>query len=214
MFAAETEFKTDGGCTTRSGPANGSASKLQVDQSWRSVGFTQDDRHPVVCINWNDAKAYAAWLSSKTGKNYRLLSEAEREYVTRAGTTTPFWWGSSISPDQANYDGSADPYKGGGTEGEYRKGTVAVDSFEGNPWGLFNVHGNVREFTEDCWNDSNTGNPGDGTVRTIGACDRRVVRGGSWFVDPRRLRAAFRFGNPSNYRGSDLGFRLARTLNP
>jgi formylglycine-generating enzyme required for sulfatase activity len=94
VFATETGHKTDGGCLLRAG----NTWKLQADRSWRSVGFTQDDRHPVVCISWNDAKAFAAWLSSKTGKSYRLPSEAEREYVTRAGTTTPFWWGSSITP--------------------------------------------------------------------------------------------------------------------
>ena len=80
-------------------------------------------KHPVINVNWDDAKAYAAWLSRKTGKTYRLLSEAEREYAARAGTTTPFWWGSSITPIKANYDGSADPYKGGGSKGEYRQRT-------------------------------------------------------------------------------------------
>jgi len=90
--------------------------KQQSDKS----GFAQDDRHPVVCVNWDDAKAYATWLSRKTGRTHRLLSEAEREYVTRADTTTPFWWGSSITPTQANYDGNHDPYKGGGFKGEYR----------------------------------------------------------------------------------------------
>ena len=124
-------------------------------------------------------KAYAAWLSTKTGKSYRLLSETEREYVARAGTTTPFWWGSSITPKQANYYGSADPYEGGGSKGEYRQRTVAVDSFEPNPWGLYNVHGNVWEWTEDCWNESNNGNRGNGTAQTTGDCGRRVVRGGS-----------------------------------
>ena len=127
-------------------------------------------KHPVINVSWDNAKAYPAWLSKKTGKAYRLLSEAEREYVTRAGTTTPFWWGSSITPKQANYDGSADPYKGGGSKGEYRQRTEPVDSFEANPWGLYNVHGNVWEWTEDCWNDSNTGNPGDGRARTTGTC--------------------------------------------
>jgi formylglycine-generating enzyme required for sulfatase activity len=95
----------------------------------------------VVCVNWNNAKAYAAWLSSSTGKTYRLLSEAEREYVTRAGSSTPFWWGSSVSTAQANYNGNY--IYAGGSKGEYRKATVAVDSFAANAWGLFNVHGNV-----------------------------------------------------------------------
>jgi formylglycine-generating enzyme required for sulfatase activity len=90
-------------------------------------------KHPVINVNWYDAKAYTTWLSRKTGKTYRLLSEGEREYVTRAGTMTPFWWGTSITPTQANYDGSVDPYKGGGSKGEYPKQAVSVDSFVANP---------------------------------------------------------------------------------
>jgi formylglycine-generating enzyme required for sulfatase activity len=159
----------------------------------------------VINVNWHDAKAYAVWLSRKTGKSYRLLSEAEREYVTRAGTTAPFWWGSEITPYQANYSSDVDPY---------RKRTVPVDSFEHNPWGLYNIHGNIWEWTEDCWNDSNTGNPGDGRARTTGDCSNRVVRGGSWVNLPRFLRSASRLRWNAAYRSSGLGFRLARTLNP
>ena len=198
------------------------------------------NRRPVINVNWDDAKLYIDWLNAKTGKTYRLLSEAEREYVTRAGTTTPFWWGAAITPKQANYDGSAEPYKGGGTKGENRRQTVPVDSFEANPWGLFNVHGNVWEWTDDCWNDSNQGNPGNGSARTqsspslveldelmpvvqparqarsgtAGDCGRRVFRGGSWGSDPRYLRAADREWLNNSTRNNDLGFRLARTLNP
>jgi formylglycine-generating enzyme required for sulfatase activity len=172
-------------------------------------------KHPVINVNWDDAKAYVSWLLRKTGKTYRLLSEAEREYVTRAGTTTPFWWGSSIKPTQANYDGSRDPYEGGGSKGEYRQRTVPVDSFEPNPWGLYNVHGNVYDWTEDCSNDSNTGNPGDGSARTSGDCSRRVVRWGfSWWGRPRTLRSAYRVGHKTDRRDDDQGFRLARTLHP
>jgi formylglycine-generating enzyme required for sulfatase activity len=171
-------------------------------------------KRPVIDVNWDDAKAYTAWLSRKTGKIYRLLSEAEREYVTRAGTTTPFWWGSSITPKQANYDGSAEPYMGGGFKGEYRKATVPVDSFEPNPWGLYNVHGNVWEWTEDCWNDGNTANPGDGRARPTGDCMRRVVRGGSWNNYPMFLRSAWREGWLAGIRNSFMGFRVARTLAP
>jgi formylglycine-generating enzyme required for sulfatase activity len=167
---------------------------------------------PVINVSWNDANAYAEWLSRRTGKTYRLLSEAEREYVTRAGTTTPFWWGSSITPDQANYDGNYT--YGGGTKGEYRARTIPVDSFEANPWGLFNVHGNVWEWTEDCWNDSNRGNPGNGSARTTGDCMRRVVRGGSWVYNPQRLRSADRNGHPACNRYNYIGFRVSRTLNP
>jgi formylglycine-generating enzyme required for sulfatase activity len=178
------------------------------DQGWGRA------KRPVINVNWDDAKAYAEWLSRKTGKTYRLLSEAEREYVTRAGTTTPFWWGSSITPKQANYDGSADPYKAGESKGEYRQRTVPVDSFEANVWGLYNVHGNVWEWTEDCWNDSNSGNPGDGRPRTTGDCSRRVVRGGSWYVDPHNLRSAYRGSRIAVDRNSNIGFRVARTLTP
>ena len=146
-------------------------------------------------------------------KTYRLLSEAEREYVTRAGTMTPFWWGVSITPAQANYDGNS-TYAGGGSKGEYRQRTVPVDSFDANRWGLHNVHGNVWEWTEDCWNDTNSGNPGNGSARTAGDCGNRVVRGGSWSYFPRSLRAAYRYRLATVSRGVNLGFRLARTLNP
>jgi len=110
-------------------------------------------RQPVVNVSWNDARAYVAWLARKTGKIYRLLSEAEREYVTRAGTTTPFWWGNSISTSQANYDGNS--AYAGGPRGEYRGRALPVESFDANPWGLHQVHGNVWEWVEDCWNESN-----------------------------------------------------------
>jgi formylglycine-generating enzyme required for sulfatase activity len=139
---------------------------------------------------------------------------SEREYVTRAGTTTPFWWGSSITPTQANYDGSADPYKGGGSKGQYRKKTLPVEGFAANPWGLYQVHGNVWEWTQDCWNRSNAGNAGNGSARTIGECGRRVLRGGSWFSGPRFLRSANRGAVASNNRDNLDGFRVARTLTP
>jgi formylglycine-generating enzyme required for sulfatase activity len=162
-------------------------------------------------VSWDDAKAYAEWLSRKTGKTYRLLSEAEREYVTRAGATTkPFWWGFNIGPNQANYDSNYT--YGGGTKGEYQGRTVPVDTFDKNPWGLFNVHGNVWEWTEDCWNESNEGNPGNGSARTTGDCSRHVVRGGSWNSDPRFLRAAYRNGFATDSRLNNIGFRLARTI--
>ena len=178
------------------------------DQGWGR------GKHPVINVNWDDAKAYAAWLSRKTGKTYRLLSEAEREYVTRAGTTTPFWWGNSITPKDANYNASGMPYGPEGVNGEYRRRTVAVDSFRPNPWGLYNVHGNVWEWVEDCWNDSNDRNPADGSARKAGDCGKRVERGGSWIDKPQLLRSAQRYGYPSENRTYELGFRLARTLSP
>src|SRR5262249_47235241 len=150
----------------------------------------------------------------KTSKTYRLLSEAEREYVTRAGATTPFWWGSSITPKQANYDGNY-TYAGRGSKGEYRRHTAPVDSFEPNPWGLYNVHGNVWEWTEVCWNDSNSGPRGGGRARPAGDCGRRVARGGSWLYIPQSPGSAYRYGKNADDRLNNLqGFRLARTLNP
>jgi formylglycine-generating enzyme required for sulfatase activity len=140
------------------------------DQGWGR------GKRPVVNVGWDDAQAYVAWLSKKTGRTYRLLSEAEREYVTRAGTTGPFWWGSSMSTRQANYDATATPY-GNSRKGEFRQRTVAVDSFQPNPWGLYQVHGNVWEWTEDCWNDNYNGAPADGSAWTAGDCSRRVLRG-------------------------------------
>jgi formylglycine-generating enzyme required for sulfatase activity len=182
--------------------------------SWRAPGFFQDDSHPVVCVSSDDAKAYAAWLGQITGKFYRLLSEAEREYATRAGTLTPFWWGSSITPAQANYNGGF-VYEGGGSKGVWRKSTMPVDSFQANPWGLYNVHGNLWEWCEDVWHDNYSGAPVDGSAWLRGGDPtRRVVRGGSWAYYPQNLRAAARIWVSSVVRVIYIGFRLARTLNP
>ena len=178
---------------------------------WRTAGFVQADNHPVVCVTWHDATAYAAWLTRKTGHTYRLLSESEREYAARAGTTTPFWWGRTIAPTQANYR-SLDVYKGGGQVGPWRKATVPVEAFKPNPWGLFNVHGNVREWTLDCWADTHADNPGDGRPRVAGDCTRRVVRGGCWCYNPGNVRAAFRLSGFSGARLNVVGFRLAREV--
>ena len=111
----------------------------------RAEGAAAD---PVVNVSWDDAKAYVAWLSNNTGKPYRLLSEAEREYVTRAGTTSSFWFGTTISSKQANYDGSV--AYGAGKKSEFRERLFPVDFFAPNAFGLYQVHGNVADWTEDC----------------------------------------------------------------
>lgn len=180
--------------------------------SWTDPGFHQDNSHPVVCVDWADAKAYAAWLSAITGKRYRLLAEAEREYVTRAGTETPFWWGSALSPEQANYD-STSVYLGGGTSGPSQGSTLPVGHFKANPWGLFDVHGNIREWCEDVWHDSYFGAPSDGAVWVEGGdASRRCVRGGGWDYGPMYLRAAYRDWSVTANRATNLGFRVAREL--
>ena len=177
-------------------------------------GYRPDDggwgrgRLPVINVSWNDAQTYLAWLLRKTGQTYRLLSEAEREYVTRAGTTTLFWWGSSISTRQANYDGRA--YLS--SVGEHRDRTLPVDSFSPNPWGLYQVHGNVSEWVEDCRHDGYAGAPPNGSVWTFGDCTVRILRGGSWDVRSDYVRSAERNGAIPGFRSSNVGFRVARTL--
>lgn len=182
----------------------------RIGRSFLKPGFDQDGKHPVVCINWDDAKAYVAWLSKKTGKLYRLLSESEWEYVARAGTTTPFWWGSSISTDQANYDGNST--YGGGGKGVDRQKTVPADMFKPNPWGLYQVNGNAFEWVEDCWNETYQYAPSDDWVRLAGNCSRHVRRGGAWNFGPKMLRSAYRDSRPALTRASNLGMRVARTL--
>jgi formylglycine-generating enzyme required for sulfatase activity len=176
------------------------------------AGWGRGDR-PVINVSWDDAQSYVKWLSRKTGKSYRLPSEAEREYFTRARTTTPFWWGKKITPDQANYNGDY-VYAGGGSKGVWRQKTVPVKSFAPNPWGLYQVHGNVWEWTEDCWNANYEGAPSDGSAWTTGDCRSHVVRGGSWFDFPWLLRSASRFRYLTGVRGYDLGFRVARAFTP
>ncbi len=168
-------------------------------------------RRPVVNVSWEDAQGYCRWLSEETGAAYRLPSEAEWEYACRAGTTTPFWWGREITPDRANYDGR-EVYAGGGSKGVFRGKTEPVDAFEANPFGLYQMHGNVWEWCEDAWNGSYQGAPDDGSVWAIGDKSPAVLRGGSWGDVPYGLRSAYRGRSPRDARGNDIGFRLARTL--
>jgi formylglycine-generating enzyme required for sulfatase activity len=179
-------------------------------RSFRNPGFAQTPRHPVVGVSWDDAAAYCQWLSKTTGKDYRLPGEAEWEYACRAGSSTPFWWGSSISAEDANYDGNHT--YAGGKKGQYRKATLPVESFKPNPWGLYQVHGNVWEWCADSWHENYRGAPEDGSVWQGGDQTRRVLRGGSWFISPWDLRAARRIRNGTGDRDGSVGFRVARTL--
>ena len=172
-------------------------------------GWGRGDR-PVISVSWEDARAYVSWLSRRTGQDYRLLSEAEWEYVARAGTATPFHFGRAISTAQANYNGNF-TYENG-RKGQYRRQAVPVGSFSANDFGVHDVHGNVWEWTEDCWNDNYMGPPTDGSAWERGDCGRRAVRGGSWYSRPGFLRSAFRYGFTAGDRGILLGFRAARTL--
>jgi formylglycine-generating enzyme required for sulfatase activity len=168
---------------------------------------------PVMNVNWADAQTYIRWLNARLGSNrgkYRLLSEAEWEYAARAGTTTAYPWGEKASHEFANY--GKDECCDGLAQGRDKWVNISpVGSFPANRFGLHDMHGNVFEWTEDCWNESYKGAPADGRPRTTGECSRRVLRCGSWSYNPRYLRSALRFRGDSTYRFVSVGFRLART---
>jgi len=167
-------------------------------------------KRPVINVSWDDiTNDYMPWLSRKTGKTYRLLTEAEWEYAARAGTTTPFSTGLTITTSQANFN--ADYTYGGSAKGTYRQRTVEVGSFPPNAFGLYDMHGNVSEWVQDCWNMNYSRAPSDGSAWTSGDCGRRVYRGGAWQQLPQYLRAASRSFS-SGRRDDSGGFRVARTL--
>jgi formylglycine-generating enzyme required for sulfatase activity len=163
-------------------------------------------QQPVINVSWEDAQQYVAWLSEVTGKTYRLLSESEYEYAARAGTTTAFPWGDDIDKNMANCNGCGSQWDA--------KQTAPVGSFAPNRFGLYDMVGNVFEWTDDCIHDSYIGAPTDGSVWTSdGDCSNHIIRGGSWLSDPENLRSASRVWlTSSDRRDSGLGFRVARTL--
>jgi formylglycine-generating enzyme required for sulfatase activity len=155
------------------------------------------ERRPVINVSWVDAKAYVGWLSQRTGKAYRLMSEAEWEYCCRAGTTTTFAFDDTITPVQAQFSA---------------KETAEVGAFRPNAWGLYDVHGNVWEWCEDNWHADYQGAPQDGSVWQGGDASLRVLRGGSWGVYQDHLRSSIRSRNPPEFRADFTGFRVARGL--
>ena len=159
---------------------------------------------PVIAADWEEARAYARWLSEQTGHSYRLPTEVEWEYAARAGTATKYSWGNDATPEQANYN-----------RDDRWENTAPVGSFPANGFGLYDMHGNVLEWTQDCWHDSYRGAPTNGQAwegANGGNCDRRVVRGGSWSHFPGHLRAAYRYSLGVSYRGLQLGLRLVQDL--
>lgn len=165
-------------------------------------------KRPVIYVSWEDAKAYVNWLRGVTGKRYRLLSEAEWEYAARGGTTGAYATGARITTAEANIDGTNAV---AGQRGQYRGKSVEVGSFSANPFGLHDMHGNVAEWVEDCWNRSHAGAPADGSPRA-GDCSRRVVKGGAWYFEPTFARIAARMSFPMTKRLNIIGFRVARPL--
>ena len=183
---------------------DGGCSALKAD------GFGGGSR-PVTNVSWDDTKAYTRWLSRKTGKTYRLLSEAEWEYAARAGTSTAYWWGATASHEYANY-GKDQCCEGLASGVDRWVNTSPAGSFDANAFGLHDMHGNVREWVEDCYADSySAGQPSDGSAFTKSSCSSRVIRGGSWDCNPQTLRSAYRDWSGPAYRGYSVGFRVART---
>jgi formylglycine-generating enzyme required for sulfatase activity len=221
-FVDDVGYRSGDGCRvldTKSG-------KWSTDKSknWRDPGYSQAEDHPAVCVSWKDAKAYVAWLGRKTGTAYRLLSEAEWEYMARAGTDTMRYWGHDWDNDKGcAYANIADLSRAAEQSLTKSKDNIfmcrdgktytsPIGAYKENAFGLHDVLGNVWEWVEDCWNGSYSGSPSDGNAWTSGNCGRRVLRGGSWGIFPRNLRSAFRIGGETVGRVDSLGFRVARTL--
>ena len=225
-FVSETGYSTGNSCRTREEVGEIHGWQLRHGRDWRSPGFRQTDRHPVVCVNWNDAKAYIAWLSRKTGEEYALLSESEWEYAARGGSSTWYFWGKE-SDEQCRYANATDESVKKVPHEDWRQSvfpscndgyiyTSPVGSFAPNGFGLYDMTGNVLEWAEDCWHNNYVGAPSDGSAWiTEGDCDKRIARGGSWYdvgYTTFGNRPASRRRGAKEVRASQIGFRIARTL--
>jgi formylglycine-generating enzyme required for sulfatase activity len=232
-FAAATKRPTAGGCTWSALP-DSKPGEPNPSASWRNLGFDQDDSHPIVCVTFEDAQAYTRWLAKRTGKPYRLLTEAEWEYAARAGTTTAFSSGATISHELANYGPDDEPGTGVASGRDQWLYTSPVGAFPPNAFGLYDMQGNVLQWVQDCYAGSYIGAPVDGsadladhTLTLTGdlagysgtrSCMYRVARGGDWGDPPRMIRSAARnFASPlgqtlQHYKSSGLGFRVARSI--
>jgi formylglycine-generating enzyme required for sulfatase activity len=169
---------------------------------WRDPGFTQEDNHPVFCVSWNEAQGYASWLTQKTGYTYRLPSEAEWEYSARAGTTTAYYWGEELGRGHANCNSCGSQWDG--------KQTAPVGSFGPNSWGLYDMLGNVNQWTQDCYHKNYDDAPTNGSAWVATSCSYRVLRGASWHDTTMYVRAAHRFQFDPSGELPYVGFRVAR----
>lgn len=200
-------------------PAGSGTLTQKEEYCWSSPGFAQDDNHPAVCVTWHEATDYAVWLSTKTRRPYRLLSEAEYEYVNRAGRRSVYWWGDS-GEEVWRYANGADAalkaahhysgwaYAAGNDGFAY---TSPVGHFPANPFGLHDTTGNVWCWVADRWHGSYEGAPTDGSAWESGTSSSRVARSASWFNDPPELRCAYRGGGSPEESFTFNGFRLACT---
>jgi formylglycine-generating enzyme required for sulfatase activity len=190
---------TGGGCVHNSTPS---------DEGWGR------GRRPVINVSWNDAKDYVSWLSRKTGKTYRLLTEAEWEYAARAGSTTTYSWGDKIDCGKASYDGGRGSDCAAHTGWFSLRGTQLVGTYSANRWGLHDMLGNVWEWCEDNWHPDYHGAPDDGSAWRGGDASTRILRGGAWNYSPSGLRSADRNWFPPDGRTSFIGLRVARQPDP
>ena len=214
-FVSDTGYVTEAeqsrGCRYRQGSWQWGSS-----MNWRRpYQMNQSYKDPVNCISWNDVNRYIRWIYVKTGKRYRLPSEAEWEYAARAGSETKYFFGDSLS-DLCKYANGAAREAGFRWQNRacndgYPK-TAPVASLKENSFGLYDMHGNISEWTQDCWNGSYRGAPSDGSAWLTGNCGRRVFRGGHWMSARNNLRSSSRFDRKVGYNSYYLGFRLARTL--
>jgi formylglycine-generating enzyme required for sulfatase activity len=213
-FVRETGYPAGDGC----GP-NGEKGIKDPGVTWREPGFAQTDRDPVVCVSWRDAQAYLDWLNRKAGRGgaaggkgrYRLPSEAEWEYAARGGTTTRFWWGNDEAGAATHaWHGvrAGRPPLAGNSGGR----THPVGAMPANPFGLYDMAGNVWQWTADCYAETYAAAPADGSPAESGPTCLRVDRGGSWLYAAWLLRSATRERNPPDFRDSIMGFRVARSL--
>jgi formylglycine-generating enzyme required for sulfatase activity len=195
IFSKDSNFSKSNGCEVYDVPSF----NMNFAKSWTDPDFKQNGNHPVVCVNWHDAQAYVGWLSAKTGKKYRLLSESEWEYAARAGSVAKYAFGDTIDSTKANY-------------GDQFRRTSSVGSYPGNKFGLHDMHGNAAEWVTDCWVENYEHTPVTGGPMTKGPCQNRVIRGGTWHNQAQYLRSAFRNGYFADFRLSGIGFRVAREL--
>ncbi len=191
--------------------------------SWRSPGYPQDDRHPVVCVTWEDAAAYAMWLSKKTGHQYSLPNEAQYEYAARGGTTTLYFWGDKFDATACLYSNQPDFAQGRAMGPDAPMGpeyrfqcddghgyTSPVGSYRPNPFGLYDMQGNIWEFTADCLNPNYNGAPADGSTWLTGDCDANASRGGSYGNASWTAYVAIRAPRDRDFNGHSWGFRVVR----
>ena len=222
-FARETGYRAEGPCwALEDGRINS-----RPDRSWRNPGYAQDGSYPAVCLSWSDAKAYVDWLAKRTGKPYRLLSEAEWEYSARAATNPRVGSRYGFGDDETTicaYGNGFDQTAKRAVPGtrswpalpcsDTYAQAAPVGKFPANAFGMHDMVGNAKEWTTDCYQQGRDyrGAPIDGSAWTAGDCRQHVLRGGSWLGDARMLRVAFRYKAPSDERLGDVGLRVALSL--